>query len=57
MSADLDQRKRGLEDDHDPSDLGQKQNNKPKGDFKPPKQPPGRTTATGIGATIHPTAT
>ena len=39
MPTDLDQSKRGLQDDHDPSDLGQKQNDKLQGDFKPPKQP------------------
>ena len=43
MPADLDQRKRGLEDDHDPGDLGQKQNDKRKGDVKPAKQPAGRS--------------
>jgi hypothetical protein len=37
----LDQQKAGLHDDHDPGDLGQKQNDKRKGDFKPPKQPAG----------------
>jgi hypothetical protein len=37
----FDQRKAGLQDDHDPSDISQKQNDKPKGDFKPPKQPAG----------------
>jgi hypothetical protein len=30
-SADLDQSKRGLQDDHDPNDLGQKQANKKRG--------------------------
>jgi hypothetical protein len=37
----LDQQKAGLQDDHDPSDPAQKQNDKPKGDFKPPSQPSG----------------
>jgi hypothetical protein len=37
----LDQQKAGLQDDHDPRDLAQKQNDNPKGDFKPPKQPSG----------------
>lgn len=36
-----DQQKAGLQDDHDPRDPVQKQNYKPKGDFKPPKQPIG----------------
>jgi hypothetical protein len=35
------QRKAGLQDDHDPRDPAQKENDKPKGDFKPPKQPAG----------------
>jgi hypothetical protein len=35
----LDRRKAGLQDDHDPRDPAQRQNDKPKGDFKPPKQP------------------
>jgi hypothetical protein len=39
--TELDQQKAGLQDDHDPGDPGQKQNDKPKGDFKPPKQPAG----------------
>jgi hypothetical protein len=30
MPTDLDQSKRGLQDDHDPSDIGQKVNDKPK---------------------------
>ena len=37
----LDQQKAGLQDDHDPRDIGRKQNDKPKGGFKPPKQPAG----------------
>ena len=37
----LDQQKVGLQDDHDPRDLGQKQNDKPKGDFKSRRQPAG----------------
>jgi hypothetical protein len=41
MPTDLDQSKRGLQDDHDPSDIGQKLNDKTKGDFKPTKQPAG----------------
>ena len=36
-----DQRKVGLQDDHDPRDIGQQQNDKPKEDFKSPKQPSG----------------
>jgi hypothetical protein len=40
-STDLDQQKRGLQDDHDPQDIGQRQNDKPKGDYKPLKQPAG----------------
>ena len=36
--SDIDQRKAGLQDDHDPRDPAQEQNDKPKGDFKPPKQ-------------------
>ena len=39
--TDLDQTKAGLQDDHDPNDIGQQQNGKPKSDFKPPKQPAG----------------
>ena len=31
----LDQRKAGLQDDHDPRDPEQQQNDKPKGDRKP----------------------
>lgn len=37
----LDQSKAGLQDDHDPRDPAQQQNDKPKGDFKIPKQPSG----------------
>ena len=36
--TELDQRKAGLQDDHDPRDNSQKQNDKPKGDFRPPEQ-------------------
>jgi hypothetical protein len=39
MPTGLDQQKRGLQDDHDPNDIGQKVNDKPKDDFKSPKQP------------------
>ena len=39
--SDLDQQKAGLQDDHNPRDIGQRQNDKPKGDYKPPKQPSG----------------
>jgi hypothetical protein len=35
----FDQRKAGLQDDHDPHDPAQKQNDKPKGGFKPSRQP------------------
>ena len=38
-ATELDQQKAGLQDDHDPRDIGQQQNDKPKGDFRPPKQP------------------
>jgi hypothetical protein len=36
--SDIDQRKAGLQGDHDPCDPVQLQNDKPKGDFTPPKQ-------------------
>jgi hypothetical protein len=36
-----DQKKAGLQDDHDPQDIGQKQNDKPRGDSKPSKKPAG----------------
>ena len=39
--TELGQRKAGLQDDHDARDIGQQQNDKRKGDFKPPKQPAG----------------
>ena len=39
--SELDQSKVGLQDDHDPRDPAQKQNDKSKGEFKPPKQPAG----------------
>ena len=39
----LDQQKAGLQDDHDPRDLGQKQNDKRKGDFKSSKQQVGHS--------------
>jgi hypothetical protein len=43
----LDRRKAGLQDDHDPRDPAQQQNDKPKGDFKPRKQPADRDNARG----------
>jgi hypothetical protein len=36
----LDQQKAGLQDDHDPRDPAQKQNDKSKGDCKPPNADP-----------------
>jgi hypothetical protein len=53
----LDQQKAGLQDDHDPRDLGQKQNNRPKGDLKPPMQPIGPYNRGKEKATILPAAT
>ena len=44
--SELDQSKVGLQDDHDPRDPAQKQNDKSKGEFKPPKQPAGPSIAT-----------
>jgi hypothetical protein len=41
MPTDLDQSKRGLQDDHDPSDIGQKLNDKPKGNTTQVKKPAG----------------
>jgi hypothetical protein len=40
MPINLDQGKRGLQDDHDPNDIGQKAN-EATGDFTAPKQPAG----------------
>jgi hypothetical protein len=40
MPTDLDQSKRGL-DDHDPSDIGQELNDKPKVNLTPTKRPAG----------------
>jgi hypothetical protein len=53
----LTNKKAGLQDDHDPRDLDQKQNDKPKGDLKPPKQRSDRTIATRRTARIVRTAT
>ena len=39
--TELGQRKARLQDAPDPRDTGQQQNDKRKGDFKPPKQPAG----------------
>jgi hypothetical protein len=39
--SELDRRKAGLADDHDPRDPAQQQNDRPKGDDKPPRQPAG----------------
>jgi hypothetical protein len=39
--TELDQAKAGLQDDHDPNDIGQQQNDKPKGDSRPPERPAG----------------
>jgi hypothetical protein len=42
--SDIDQRKAGLQGDHDPRDPVQQQNDKPKGDFTPPNKRAGRMT-------------
>ena len=38
MPTVLEQQKRGLENEHDPSDIGRKVNEKTKGDYNPPKR-------------------
>lgn len=52
----FDQQKAGLQDDHDPRDPAQEQNAEP-GDFKPPKQPAGPSTATRTPGASEPAGT